>query len=521
MLMNIRGMEMVKNKPNILLILTDDLGFSDLGCYGSEISTPNLDQLAMDGLRFTQFYNSARCCPSRASLLSGLYPHQAGVGEMTEDRETPGYRGHLKDQCVTLAEVLKEGGYHTYLSGKWHVGKHGPVARGFDDFYGLLGGFTSFWDKSSYVRLPEGRPERSYEEGEFYATDAITDYALDFIEDSRSDDQPYFLYLSYNAPHFPLQAPKEDIAKYEKMYEKGWDKIREERLERLKRLQVVDDDMPLTPRSEYWDRDRNIHGTNPPWESIDPDRQKDLVRRMAIYAAMIDRMDQNVGRVIENLRENGELENTLILFCSDNGACGEWDPWGFDDWRTTSNFLHRKADLERMGGPESYHSYGSGWANACSTPLQLYKHYGHEGGISTPLIAHWPEEVKRKGEIDDRPGHFIDFMATFVDITGVQYPEVFQGNEILPMEGESLMPAFLGEEPTPRTLCFEHEQHCGIRQGKWKLSKIKERNWELYNIDADRTEMNNLANDYPDLVNELKRTWEIWAERTHVHPRAK
>ncbi len=267
------------------MILADDLGYSDLGSFGSEISTPNLDKLATDGLRFTQFYNSARCCPSRASLLSGLYPHQAGVGEMTEDRETPGYRGYLKDQCVTIAEVLKEGGYHTYLSGKWHVGKQRPTERGFDDFYGILGGFTSFWDRNDYIRLPQGRPEREYEDGEFYATDAITDHAIDFIEGSRVDERPYFLYLSYNAPHFPLQAPKEDIVKYEKVYEKGWDNIRKERLERMKRLQVVDEDTPLTPRSEYWNRDRDLHGTNPAWDSLDQDRQKDLVKRMAIYAA--------------------------------------------------------------------------------------------------------------------------------------------------------------------------------------------------------------------------------------------
>ncbi|WP_051302525.1 arylsulfatase [Salibacterium aidingense] len=510
---------MSANKPNIILILTDDLGYSDLGCYGSEIDTPNIDQLAGNGLRFTQFYNSARCCPSRASLLSGLYPHQAGVGEMDQDRETPGYRGYLKDQCVTLAEVLKKGGYHTYLAGKWHVGKTGPTERGFDDFYGLLGGFASFWDKKNYIRLPEGKPGQTYREEEFYATDAITDHALDFIEESRHKDQPYFLYLSYNAPHFPLQAPKEDIEKYKKVYEKGWDIIREERLERMKELNIVDENVPLPPRSEYWNRDRDIHGINPAWESIDPDRQKDLARRMAVYAAMVDRMDQNIGRVLQDLREQNELEDTLILFCSDNGACAEWDPWGFDNWITTSNMLHRKEDIDHMGGPGSYHSYGSGWANACSTPLQLYKHYIHEGGICTPLIAHWPEKVKRKGAIDHRPGHFIDFMATFVDITEVEYPKTHQGRDILPMEGESLLPAFLGETATERTLCFEHEQNAGVRQGSWKLSKVKEKEWELYHIDSDRNEMHNLVEKYPEKVEEMKRIWEEWAHRTNVYPR--
>lgn len=498
--------------------MADDLGYSDLGSYGGEINTPNLDKLATDGIRFTQFYNSARCCPSRASLLTGLHPHQAGIGLMDEDLETPGYRGTLRDDSVTIAEVLRENNYRTYISGKWHVGKRNPIERGFDEFYGLLGGFTSFWDETNYSRLPADRPKRTYNEGEFYATDAITDYAVDFLEDSRKREQPYFLYLAYNAPHFPLQAYPEDIEKYERIYEKGWDKIREERLERMKTLNIVDEDTELPPRSEYWNRDRDITGVNPAWESLDPDRQKDLVKRMAIYAAMVDRMDQNIGRVIENLRENDELDNTLILFCSDNGACGEWDPYGFDNWKTTSNTLHRGPDLNQMGSLGTDHSYGSGWANASSTPLQLYKHYGHEGGISTPLIAHWPDQVKRTGEIDHRPGHFVDFMKTFVDITGSKYPNNYKGNEITPMEGESLIPGLLDENYEERTLCFEHEQHRAIRHGDWKLSKVREKDWELYNIRVDRTELHNLKDEYPELLEELKREWYEWAERTNVFP---
>ncbi|TDQ36578.1 arylsulfatase [Aureibacillus halotolerans] len=510
---------MTDKLPNILLILTDDLGFSDLGCFGSEMNTPHVDALANNGLRFTQFYNSARCCPSRASILTGLYPHQAGVGHMTDDEPYPGYRGHLKDQCVTLAEVLKGKGYHTYMSGKWHVGKNEPLDRGFDEFYGLLGGFTSFWDEKDYIRLPESGHKHHYKENEFYATDAITDYALDFIEDARKDDQPYFMYLAYNAPHFPLQAPKEEIDKYEKLYEQGWDHIREKRLARMKELGVVDKETILPPRAEYWNRDRDIHGQNPAWDDIDRDRKRDLARRMAIYAAMVDRMDQNIGRVIEDLKERGELENTLILFCSDNGACAEWDPLGFDDWRTTSNKLHREADLDRMGDPSSYHSYGSGWANVSSTPLSMYKHYAHEGGISTPLIVHWPKHVQRKGDIDHRPSHFIDVMATLVDITKADYPTHYRGNDIHPMEGESMLPSFSGESQEERTLCFEHEEHCAIRQGKWKLVKIKEFEWALYNIDEDRTELHDLANNFPEKVEHLKREWHAWAERTDVVPR--
>lgn len=510
---------METKKPNIILILTDDLGYSDLGCFGSEINTPNIDQLAMKGLRFTQFYNSARCCPSRASLLSGLYPHQAGIGEMDIEDETPGYRGFLQSECVTLAEVLKEQNYHTYLAGKWHVGKVGPIERGFHDFYGLLGGFASFHEEERYIRLPKGRPQRKYKNEEFYATDAITDHALDFVEESRSNDEPYFLFLSYNAPHFPLQVPKEEIEKYKDIYKKGWDKIREERLERLKELQIIESNTALPPRSEFWNRDRDFSGTNPAWDSLTPDRQEDLARRMAIYAGMVDRMDQNIGRMISNLKENNELDNTLIVFCSDNGACAEWDPYGFDNWMTTSNKLHRKEDLEEMGTPDSYHSYGSGWANAANTPLQMYKHYIHEGGICTPMIAHWPDKVKRKGEIEHTPGHFIDFMATFVDISGANYPKKYKGNEILPMEGQSLSPLFAGETTKERTIYFEHEQNRGLRKGKWKLSKIKEKDWELYNIENDRNEMINLADFYPELVEELIGQWYKWAEKTNVLPR--
>lgn len=502
-----------------MLVLVDDLGYSDLGCFGSEIHTPNLDRLAQGGLRFTQFYNSARCCPSRASLISGLYPHQAGVGEMDDEDPTPGYRGFLQKECVTLAEVLGSKGYHTYLSGKWHIGKIGPIERGFDDYYGMLGGFGSFYDEDLYVRLPENRSKRKYEKNAFYATDAITDHALDFISESREKKEEYFLFLSYNAPHFPLQAPTEEIEKYVDVYEKGWDRIREERLKRQKEKGIVKEDLLLPPRSEFWNRDRDFSGKNPAWDALDPDRQKDLAKRMAIYAGMVDRMDQNVGRVLEDLEENGELENTLILFCSDNGACAEWDPYGFDDWITTSNTLHRKEDLEKMGGPETYHSYGSGWANAANTPLQMYKHYIHEGGICTPLIAYWPETIKRAGELEHTPGHFIDFMATFVDIGGVDYPSEFNGHEILPMEGRSLKKLFEGEQVEERIIYFEHEENRGLRDGKWKLSKIKEKDWELYNIENDRNEMSNLADYYPEKVEELVGKWYQWAERTNVLPR--
>ena len=368
-------------KPNILLILADDLGYSDLGCYGGEIQTPNLDKLAADGLRFKQFYNCARCCPSRACLMTGLYPHQAGIGNMTADQGQPGYRGHLNDRCVTIPEVLRPAGYRTYIAGKWHLGRPpGPLERGFDEGFVMDGGMQSFWDPSKYRRLPADRPKRDYPPGKFYSTDAITDYALDFVADARQRGKPFFLYLAYNAPHFPLQAPKEEIEKYKDVYTKGWDAIRDERRER-EVVQLGGTPLP-SPRSPFENPLKHTSGVNPAWDTIPSDRRADLARRMAIFAAMVDRMDQNIGRMVADLRKNGQLDNTLIVFVSDNGACAEWDPWGFDRSSGPNNVLHTGAALEAMGGPKSYLSYGSGWANAGNTPWRLYKHYVHEGGIS-------------------------------------------------------------------------------------------------------------------------------------------
>ncbi len=507
------------DKPNILLILADDLGYSDLGCYGGEIKTPNLDALAAGGLRFTQFYNSARCCPSRASLMTGLYPHQAGIGLMDGDDGLPGYRGHLTERCVTLAEVLKPAGYRSLAVGKWHLGRPGPIERGFDEFYGFVVGHSvNCWNENAFARLPAGRPKRSYGEGKFYATDAITDHALDFLGSARGEkDRPWFLYLAYNAPHFPLQAPKGEIARYADLYTKGWDKIREERFARQKQLGLLDERWPLTPRSEFQGGAGNTNsGVNPAWDSLPPERRADLARRMAIFAAMVDRMDQNIGRVLADLRAHGELDNTLIFFLSDNGACAEWDPFGFDVKSGPNNILHRGAELEQMGGPNSHLSYGSGWANACNTPWRLYKHYTHEGGISTPLIVHWPAVMKRQAEPDTRPGHLVDIMATCAEVAGAVYPKTFNGHDILPPEGRSLLPALRGEPAQPRTLFFEHEGNRAASESRWKLVAKKDGPWELYDAEADRTELKNLAAAHPDVVVKLAKLWDDWAERCFV-----
>ncbi len=532
------------SKPNILIILADDLGWSDLGCYGSEIKTPNLDQLAADGLRFTQFYNSARCCPSRASLLTGLYPHQAGVGSMTADEgpQNPGYRGRLNHRCVTIGEVLRGAGYGTYACGKWHVGDFDPTTRGFDEFYGFFQGYAvDSWNPRMLIRLPAGRPQPHYEPGKFYATDAITEQALGFLADARkTPDRPWFVYLAYQAPHFPVQAPAEEVVKYAKVYQQGWDKIREQRLTRMKQLGLVPADTPLTPRSPIpLPSAARRHGlqtdtdTNPPWNSLDPDRQRDLAQRMAIFAAMVEHTDRDIGRILADLRAHGETDNTLIMFLSDNGACAEWDPFGFDltlpapdtfapgtginmGTPRAPNVLHRGADLARMGGPGSYLSYGSAWANACNTPWRLYKHYDHEGGISAPMIVHWPAHIQSKGELRQQPGHVIDIMATCVDVAGAKYPAERNGSAIQPMEGRSLVPAF-ANQPLPRDyLAFEHEGNRAIRMGKWKLVALHGQPWELYNVEQDRTELHDLAQQQPERVARMAKAWDEWADRCYV-----
>jgi arylsulfatase len=526
--------------PNIVLILADDLGYSDLGCYGSEIRTPNLDALGTSGLRFTQFYNCARCSPTRASLLTGLYPHQAGVGNMTGDDGRTGYRGALQPRCVTIGQVLKTAGYRTAAVGKWHVGdSQPPDVRGFDDFYGFARGYAvDSWEPGMMIRLPAGRPQRSYKPHEYFATDAITDHALDLIHDARQGTSPWLIYVAYQAPHFPLQSRAEDAQGYAEIYAHGWDHVREERLKRQKELGLIAADASLTPRSPIPQMavaqrigSATQDGKNPAWESLPADRRADLAQRMAVYAGMITGMDRNIGRIVANLREHHEIDNTLILFLSDNGACAEWEPYGFDlkpSWHVTAgqginagtpgagNTLHTGSELAAMGGPKSYFSYGSGWANACNTPWRYYKHYVHEGGISTPLIVHWPAGTKRSGQIDRRPGHVIDIMATLVEVAGAEYPKSFAGHDILPMEGQSLVPALRGELPQPRKLFWEHEGNRAVRDGPRKLVALAGRSWELYDIESDREEMHNVAESHPDIVARLGDEWMKWARRCWV-----
>ena len=554
-------------RPNILIILADDLGWSDLGCYGGEIRTPNLDALAGGGIRFTQFYNCTRCCPSRASLLTGLYPHQAGIGLMTSDQGAkfpgagdqgdafPGYRGSLNANCVTIAQVLKPAGYRTGAVGKWHVGdRELPTKRGFDEFYGFTSGYAvDSWEPRMMTRLPEGRAEHSYKPGEFFATDAITDNALDFLAGFRKDERaPWFLYVAYQAPHFPVQSKREDMAGYAEIYAQGWDKIREQRLARQKKSGLLASETALTPRSKipHAAASKRVgsmtdDGGNPTWDSLPAERRADLAQRMAVYAGMVTGMDRNIGRIIADLRASGELSNTLTVFLSDNGACAEWEPFGFDlavtgapvrgtglnlGTQTAPNILRRGDELQRLGGPGTFISYGSAWANACNTPLRLYKHYAHEGGISTPLIAHWPATMQtgrqgdgETGRLCREPAHLVDIMATCADLAGAKYPAQMNGENILPLEGVSLRPALtspsLPLSPSPRLLCWEHEGNRALRAGDWKLVSLAGQPWELYDLAHDRTELHDLAAREPDRVREFSAKWEAWAVRTHVLPR--
>lgn len=495
-------------RPNIVLIMADDMGYSDLGCYGSEIRTPNLDRLASGGIRFSQFYNAARCCPTRASLLTGLYPHQAGVGRMINFEGEGPYQGYLNDECVTIAEALKSGGYATYMSGKWHVGEerpHWPVDRGFDRHYGLISGGMNYFDirkgKRPGVTRQFARDGEEYmppSEG-FYATDAYTDFAVDCIDQHADPEQPFFLYLAYTAPHWPLHALPEDIARYRGKYMEGWPALRKQRYQRLLEMGLIKDDWALSEQDD----------AAADWDSLDEETKHRMDHKMAIYAAQIDRMDQGIGRVMEALKAKGYDDDTLVMFLSDNGASHESGALG-------QNF---RPDLDgELGSVDSYQSYGLSWSNASNTPFRKHKSWVHEGGISTPLIVHWPERITSPGRITPQPGHIIDLMATCCDVAGVDYPEQFQGHPVKPLEGQSLVPIFRGEEREQHDLLFwEHFGNRAVRCGNWKLVEdAKAGRWELYDMEKDRTELHDLSDEKPDLVSELKAKYVAWAERVGV-----
>ncbi|WP_442595343.1 arylsulfatase [Parapusillimonas sp. JC17] len=518
-------------RPNIVLILNDDMGYSDIGCYGGEIQTPNLDRLAANGLRFTQFYNTARCSPSRASLLTGLHPHQTGVGVLTYDMGPEGYAGNLGKNCVTIPQALKASQYKTYMSGKWHVASSltkptdtWPLQRGFDEFFGTIIGAGSFYDPNTLTRGNENIEHEARDNKDFFYTDAISDQAADYIREHarRHAGQPFFEYVAYTAPHWPLHAHDEDIAKYKGRFDQGWDALRAERLKRL-----IDEGM-LEPEWALSDRDP----TQPPW--TEAQEKAWLLRCMEVYAAQVDRMDQGIGRIIAALEETGQLDNTLIIFLSDNGACAEDIPEGVTVDELVNKLMIAKARTRTgeevhfgnnpniMPGPENtYQSYGVAWANLSNTPFRLYKHWIHEGGISTPLICHWPQGIKEKGGIRHAPGYLPDIMATLLDITGTPYPQAWEGKPVAPLEGTSLRPLFEEDGLDRPPMFWEHEGNAAVRIGKWKLVRNYPKPWELYDMEADRTELHDLASRHPDRVQEMAAQYEAWAARCGVLPREK
>jgi arylsulfatase len=512
------------DRPNIVFILADDMGFSDIGCYGSEIETPNLDELSRGGVRFSSFYNSPRCCPSRAALLTGLYSHQAGMGMMVADHgrySYPAYAGDLSQSCVTIAEALKAGGYTTLMAGKWHLtpvteDKHNyPLQRGFDRYYGIIDGAASYFDPASLTN--DNDPiQVSKEDKDYYFTNAIGDHSAQFIQDAAQKGKPFFLYAAFTAGHWPLMAPEDTIAKYKGRYAKGWDAVRASRHAKQLAMGLVQPEWGITPRDPrvpQWNF-ASFHE----WEQ----------RRMEVYAAQIDCLDQNIGKIVKKLRQLGTLDNTMICFMSDNGgnfeeigrlAAGDKRPAFMPQETRYGLPVTPGNDPSIMpGSATTYASYGIPWGNASNTPFRLYKHYAHEGGISTPFIVHWPRGLKSKG-ITHTIGHEIDVMPTCLEAAGVAYPATSKaGTPPPPLEGKSLLAVFHGRGIAERSLFWEHEGNCAVREGKWKLVSRFPDSWELYDMERDRTEMRNLADQYPDRVRKMIADYAAWSHRVGAQP---
>jgi arylsulfatase A-like enzyme len=539
------GAARAAKRPNIVVIMADDMGFSDAGCYGGEIRTPNLDFLAQNGIRYTQFYNTSRCCPTRASLLTGLYNQQAGIGQMTDAEDEPGYLGHINSNTVTLAEVLRQAGYHTAMCGKWHVANTNPMStpqeqmdwvehhadrdtfsslgqyptnRGFEKFFGTIWGTVDYYDPFSLVSGTT--PVRTVPKG-YYHTDAINDTAAAYIEGYANSTQPFFLYVAENAPHWPLQARPEDIERYKNTYKVGWDSIRKVRYEKMSVMGLID---PVTtPLPERWQDSLS-------WDK-NPDTTWDAMA-MAVHAAMVDRMDQGIGRIIGALQQIGQLDNTLIIFLSDNGASAEdaasYGP-NFDRPAETRDGRKIVYPVRKdvMPGPETtYSSIGPRWANVCNTPYRYWKMESYEGGIHTPMIAFWPTGITgaARGGFNARVGHVMDFMSTFVELAGATYPREYKGHEILPTAGISLASTFRGEASAGHEQLFnEHYGARYAREGNWKLVALGRdtSSWHLYDLSVDRSETRDVAADHPEEVRRLDSLWWGWARSHYVYPKPK
>ena len=513
----------IATRPNIVLILADDLGYSDVGCFGGEIRTPNLDRLGHDGVRFSQFFNTARCSPSRASLLTGLHPHQTGIGILTDQDPPGGYPGSLNDRCATLAEMLSADGYATGLSGKWHLSSSlhepsdsWPTRRGFQHFFGTIAGAGSYYQPPT-LRRGERDARGEFEEPDFLLTQAIADDAVAFIGDAARARTPFFSYVAFTAPHWPLHAPEDDVAAYDGVFDDGWDALRARRLARQREEGLLEPDAQLSAR------DPGVAA----WEDVEDRRW--WLRRMQVYAAQVERMDRGVGQIIAELERHGVLENTLVVFLSDNGACAEELPLGnpeaFAARRTLVPEQTRDGRPIRVGnapdidpGPEdTYSSYGRAWANLSNTPFRLYKRWVHEGGIACPLIVHWPAGGLAEGAIVSAPFQLPDFVPTILAATGAAYAGPGR-RDLLPLEGESMLGVLRGQEAdrSSASLYWEHIGNCSLRRGDLKLVREYLGEWELYDLSDSRTEERDLAREMPELVAEMAADWEAWADRVGV-----
>ena len=490
-------------RPNVIIVLVDDMGYSDLGCYGGEIETPNIDALAAGGLQFTQFYNQGRCCPTRASLMTGLQPHQVGIGHMTAPPGQPlgfegPYQGYLNDNCTTVAEVLKSAGYQTLMTGKWHLGidrkECWPLQRGFDKYFGCLSGAINYFKPGGDRGLLEGNDPIAVPEG-FYATDTFTEKAIEYIDDATEQgDAPFFLYLAYNAPHWPMNAKWEDYQKYRGKYKEGWRALMKARNERQRDLGLLSGE---TKPAEH---------PGPKWESLDEKQRDRLDAVMAAYAGCVDSIDQNIGKLVKHLKATGKLDNTVIFLLSDNGACQEGGRFGTGD-----EAMVKDPPLETTAGVR----IGLQWAGACNTPYRKYKHFVHEGGACTPMIAHWPAGIDKKdrGTLMHQRAYLQDFMTTVLDLSGGSYPK-----DMPKCEGQSMVPLLAGvrQDIHVEPMFWEHEGNAAVRNGKWKLVREYEQPWELYDISADRTELNDLSKQKPVLRKDMIQSWEAWARETGV-----
>jgi arylsulfatase len=506
------------------------MGFSDIGCFGSEISTPNLDKLAARGIRVNQFYNNPRCCPSRASIMTGLYSQQANMGNMVADHGRypyPEYDGILSAKTLTIPEALKTAGYNTAMVGKWHLatetdeGKRSwPLQRGFDKFWGMISGASVYYESPHLMSGNDALPPPPKDK---YLTDLWAEHASSFVTKLAQEKKPFFLYIAFNAPHWPIQAPEEVVQKYANRYTAGWDALRDERHKKQLGMGLVSSIWPLTPR------DPRV----PAWDKAD-DKEWE-VRRMAVYAAMIDRLDQGIGRILDTVEKAGIADNTLIVFMSDNG--GNAEEFGRGNRQTPGNSPEGPAHVASTagtgpceigmtcagnvtgvmpGGENTFQSIGIPWGNCANTPFRLYKHYAHEGGVSTPFIACWPAGIKPTAFPVNAVGHETDLMPTFLELAGVTYPSKIAAGPIPALAGQGLTPLFAGKQRTRGPIYWEHEGNKAVRDGKWKLVSRFPDGWELFDMEADRVELNNLASTQPERVKAMAAMWDAWAKRIGV-----